>query len=182
MAEQSGEVTPSNAKQRSPVEKCLVWGGIAILAGVVFIEYRAKTAFDSAMTWLGDHENSNPKIEEVRSALAGATEGKESEEAVSFNWFSLFKSKDYEIICDLQKKDDNLVMTGFYTKAGLEAAQLEIKDGMVASGASEDDEASSGDSGSPSMTMPGGPAGGSPGGGDGQGGLPVGGGGAAGDA
>ena len=132
MAEQSGEVTPSNTKQRSSVEKCLVWGGIAILAGVVFVEYRAKTAFDSALTWLSAHENSKPTIDEIRSAVGGATESKKGEEEISFNWFSLFKSNDYEIICDLQDSGGNQVMTGFYTKAGLEAAQSEINDVVLA--------------------------------------------------
>lgn len=127
MADQTGESASSGAKQRSPVEKCLVWGGIALLLVVVLIEYRAKSGFDSAVAWLDEHENKKPTVDEIDAALAGASQTAATDDAVTYAFFSLFKAKDYEIVCDLGKQGDALVMESYYTTAGMEATRAEVE-------------------------------------------------------
>lgn len=128
MADNNNEISAPSAKQRSPIEKMLVWGGIAVLAGVVFIEYRAQRANQAAMTWLEENENKQPTLDEVRAALSGASETpfEDREDAIAFNWFSLFKSKDYEVVCETKIKEETVVMTGYYQPGLLAEVQADL--------------------------------------------------------
>ncbi len=153
MADNNNEISAPSAKQRSPIEKMLVWGGIAVLAGVVFIEYRAQRANQAAMTWLEENENKQPTLDEVRAALSGASETpfEDREDAIAFNWFSLFKSKDYEVVCETKIKEETVVMTGYYqpgllaeVQADLAESAKELAEAAAASAAKPGDGSSGG--------------------------------------
>ena len=94
----------SQKKKRSPVERLIVWGLIALLLVVVLIEYRASTNFNAAQAYLSEavDRRPTPTIDEVKSKVSGASVGpKETDklgtDEYEFAFFSLFKSDTYKL-------------------------------------------------------------------------------------
>lgn len=94
----------SQKKQRSPIERLIVWGLIATLLVVVFIEYRASTNFNAAQAYLSDavERQPGPTLDEVKSKISGASVGpkltdKFGTDEYEFAFFSLFKSDTYKL-------------------------------------------------------------------------------------
>ena len=57
MSENKSEKAP--VKQRSPVERAIVWGGILILILVVAIEYRAQQGYTNSLMALSEASDEN---------------------------------------------------------------------------------------------------------------------------
>lgn len=94
----------SPKKKRSPAERLVVWGLIAVLLVVVLIEFRASTNFNAAQEYLSDavERHPTPTIDEVKSKISGASVGpKETDklgtDEYEFAFFSLFKSDTYKL-------------------------------------------------------------------------------------
>jgi hypothetical protein len=92
--------TPKPAKRRSPVERVVVWGGIAALLVVLGIEGYAKTTYDSTLSTLKSKLEESETSQDVTLSQAngyirGAYRRAESEDKrgkrVVYRWFSLFK-------------------------------------------------------------------------------------------
>lgn len=126
----SKEQVESQPKTRSGLERMLVWGGIALLAMLVFVEFQAQKNYNAAMEWMRDNEGRSKTLADVRAALSGeaefAVEGTLGESAVGFKWVSLFKK--YELIAEFAGADDSARLTGFYDVESLKAVAAEMEE------------------------------------------------------
>jgi len=124
------ELKPAG-RQRSPLERAVVWGGIGLLLLLVFFEYNSKTKFEKARQWASDNEYAKKSLAEVRDAFAGARETDlESEGAADsaelekeFKWPSLFMK--YKLVATFRGVGEEAKMTGFYNPEDLAAVQEE---------------------------------------------------------
>lgn len=124
------ELKPTG-RQRSPLERAVVWGGIGLLLLLVFFEYNSKTKFETARQWASDNEYAKKSLAEVRDAFAGARETDlESEGAADsaelekeFKWPSLFMK--YKLVATFRGVGEEAKMTGFYNPEDLAAVQEE---------------------------------------------------------
>lgn len=122
------ELKPAG-RQRSPLERAVVWGGIGLLVLLVFFEYNSKTKFEKARQWASDNEYAKKSLVEVRDAFAGAretdleSEGESPELEKEFKWPSLFMS--YKLVATFRGVGEEAQMTGFYNPEDLAVVQEE---------------------------------------------------------
>lgn len=118
--------TSSNKPVRSPVERVIVWGGIAILLGLLAFEARQKYSYEPTLTGLrnvlNDETDKGVKLSEVRKIIAGSpTEeriphGRRVYHRILLKWPSLFKDYRVELIVESQGEDP--LVAGFSTPGG----------------------------------------------------------------
>ncbi|MCR9201734.1 MAG: hypothetical protein NXI04_24070 [Planctomycetaceae bacterium] len=124
------ELKPAG-RQRSPLERAVVWGGIGLLMLLVFFEYNSKTKFEKARQWASDNEYAKKSLAEVRDAFAGARETDLDSEGAAdsaelekeFKWPSLFMK--YKLVATFRGVGEEAQMTGFYNPDDLAAVQEE---------------------------------------------------------
>ncbi|MEP3482730.1 MAG: hypothetical protein ABJZ55_26030 [Fuerstiella sp.] len=94
----------SQKKKRSPIERLIVWGLIAMLLVVVLIEYRASNNFNAAQEYLSEavERKPTPTIDEMKARISGASIGQKQTdefgtEEYELAFFSLFKSDTYKL-------------------------------------------------------------------------------------
>lgn len=121
----------SSKKARSPVERAIVWGLIAICAVVVVIEFRAKTGYESSLEYIQNRVNAYNSAEvaedvpalnlsEMKQHLSGGPSLSEvsksalGERLRTLKWFSLFKK--YELTIVVTNDTDEAVV--FRVKSG----------------------------------------------------------------
>ena len=158
-------------KPRSPVERTLVWGGIAALLAVVLLEARAQQGYARTLEALstrmeGDVELTLDQAMPLLAfspALSAPTPSADGNE-IKCSWFSLFKKGQYEITLIVNKDADPLLLS-FTTPVPPEEPEEEAPPAVASSGAS------SGPPGGMGMGM-GGPGMGGGGGFGGMGGPP----------
>lgn len=115
--------TPPSKKPRSPVERTIVWGGIAILLGVLAFEARQKYSYDPTVTklrkLLSDDAEKQLKLSEVRPLILGSpTEVRTPHERkayhrINLKWPSLFKDYQVELVVESEGADP--LIAGFTT-------------------------------------------------------------------
>jgi hypothetical protein len=118
--------TPIEATKppRTPVEKAVVWGGIAVLGGVMLFEARASFGYSNSLKTLskklGDDGNDVEfKVSQVRSMLSGqpseivVPRETRFHRFVELKWASLFK--DYRVLLQVDKSGDDPIVLGFQT-------------------------------------------------------------------
>jgi len=123
--------TPSGKKPRNPVERVIVWGGIAVMLGVVAYEAVHKYAYDSTVSrmrkMVSDDTEKYMKLSEVRALIAGLpTEVKSPHERKAYNkldfkWPSMFK--DYRVQLIVEREGDDPLVAGFSTPGGIDPAE-----------------------------------------------------------
>ena len=118
--------TPPSKKPRSPVERVIVWGGIAILLGILAFEARQKYSYDPTVSQLrkllSDETEKYMKLSEVRPMIAGSpTEvrtphDRKAYHKIDLKWPSLFK--DYRVQLIVESEGDDPLVAGFSTPGG----------------------------------------------------------------
>lgn len=112
-------------KSRSPIERLIVWGIIAIALGIVFIEFRAQKGYTATMEALSNAYDSATKrlpLTEVEALMSGGPSKAvkledDSKTHYVYSWFSIFKGKDY-VLNVITTKDTVPAMTRFYEGPG----------------------------------------------------------------
>lgn len=123
--------TPSNKKPRSPVERVIVWGGIAIMLSVLAFEARQKYSYDPTVNrlrkTLSEDTEKYLKLSEVRALISGSpTEVKTPHERRSYDkidlkWPSLFK--DYRVQLIVEREGVDPLVAGFSTPSGTDPTE-----------------------------------------------------------
>lgn len=150
-------------KPRSPIERTLVWGGIAALLAVTLLELRAQQGYARTLEALGnrlDEDDEDVTLEQAKPLLAFSPALSEPVPAIGANeikcsWFSLFKKGQYEITLIISKEKEPVLLS-FKTAALPEEPEEDVTPPANNSGSSP----------SPAMGM----GGGAPGMGGGMGG------------
>jgi hypothetical protein len=124
MQQQATEQQPKVRRERSPVERGLVWGVILALYLVVVFEWRAQYGYNQALPALSDaiekaeNEDTQLKVDDAVRIMK-----KEPEDPVSgkygiadvwfytWRWRSLFKSYAIKLTVDKQEKSVLLLET-----------------------------------------------------------------------
>lgn len=96
---------PAAREPRNPAERMLVWGGIVLLLGIVFVEYRAKQAYDATVQNLQKVTNGTRDVtmDEARKLMVnysgeqGPTPNAQGFPTYTYKWFSLFRSGTYRL-------------------------------------------------------------------------------------
>ncbi|WP_145451877.1 tetratricopeptide repeat protein [Gimesia panareensis] len=110
-------------KKRSPIERALVWGLIAVALLVVLIEWNARSGYSKTLAALqerielSDQQNGAPfPLDEARTMVSGFPLGKEEltdrGKRLQYHWFSLFRTYDLQLTTD----DEDIVL-GLKTEA-----------------------------------------------------------------
>jgi hypothetical protein len=102
---QPSPATVSARKPRNSVERVLVWGGIILLLGLVYVEYRAKQGYDATVRNLQDVTNGTRDVtmEQARKLMVGysreegPTPNERGFETYKYTWFSLFRGGTYQL-------------------------------------------------------------------------------------
>ncbi len=162
--------TPPGKKPRSPVERVIVWGGIAVLLGVLVFEARQKYSYDPTVSnlrkMLTEDTEKYMKLSEVRQIIVGSPleektpHDRKAYHQINLKWPSLFK--DYRVVLIVESEGADPLVAGFSTPGGTDPEP-------AARPAPSSDPAAAMASASP-MGMPMGPPGGAPPGGPGGGG------------
>ena len=123
--------TPPGKKPRNPVERVIVWGGIAVMLGIVAFEGVHKYGYDSTVSrmrkMVSEDTEKYMKLSEVRALIAGLpTEVKSPHERKAYNkldlkWPSLFK--DYRVQLVVEREGDDPLVAGFSTPGGIDPAE-----------------------------------------------------------
>ena len=129
-------------KPRSPVERTLVWGGIAALLAVVLLEARAQQGYARTLEALstrmeGDVELTLDQAKPLLAfspALSAPTPSADGNE-IKCSWFSLFKKGQYEITLIVNKDADPLLLS-FTTPAPPEEPEEKAPPAVATSGGS----------------------------------------------
>ena len=114
-AEQSNAVT--GKKKRSPVERAIVWGLIAVALLVVLIEWNARAGYSKTLAALQERIELSDKqngeaflLDEAKTMISGFPLGKEEltnkGKRLQYHWFSLFRSYDIQLTTD----DEDIVL------------------------------------------------------------------------
>jgi hypothetical protein len=82
-----------------------VWGVIALLLGVVVVEYRAKQGYDATISNLQSASDGTRDVsmDEARKLVVGASRvtgpvaNAQGLETYTYSWFSLFRSRMYQL-------------------------------------------------------------------------------------
>jgi hypothetical protein len=106
-------------KPRSPIERTLVWGGIAALLTVTLLELRAQQGYARTLEALGnrlDDDEEDLTLEQAKPLLAFSPALSEPIPAVGNNeikcsWFSLFKKGQYEITLIVSKEKEPILLS-----------------------------------------------------------------------
>lgn len=127
----SSTPTPPRKKPRNPVERVIVWGGIAIMLGVVAFEALHKYGYDSTVSrmrkFLSEETETYMKLSEVRPLISGLpTETKSPHQRQAYNtislkWPSLFK--DYRVELIVEREGNDPLVAGFSTPGGVDPAE-----------------------------------------------------------
>ncbi|MEK6257230.1 MAG: hypothetical protein AABP62_01305 [Planctomycetota bacterium] len=120
---ESPSPTPPGKKPRSPVERVIVWGGIAILLGVLAFEARQKYSYDPTVGHLrkvfSEDTEKYVKLSEIRPMIAGSPSEvktpheRRSYQRIDLKWPSLFK--DYRVQLIVESEGDDPLVAGFTT-------------------------------------------------------------------
>ncbi|MBC8113241.1 MAG: hypothetical protein H7062_02595 [Candidatus Saccharimonas sp.] len=120
---ESQSPTPPGKKPRSPVERVIVWGGIAILLGVLAFEARQKYSYDPTVGQLrkvfSEETEKYVKLSEIRPMIAGSPSEvktpheRRSYQRIDLKWPSLFK--DYRVQLIVESEGDDPLVAGFTT-------------------------------------------------------------------
>ena len=120
--------TPPSKKPRNPVERVIVWGGIAVMLGIVAFEAVHKYGYDSTVSrmrkMVSEDTEKYMKLSEVRALIAGSpTEVKSPHERKAYNkldfkWPSMFK--DYRVQLIVEREGDDPLVAGFSTPGGVD--------------------------------------------------------------
>ena len=123
--------TPPSKKPRNPVERVIVWGGIAIMLGVAAFEALHKYGYDSTVSrmrkFLSEETETYMKLSEVRPLISGLpTETKSPHARKAYNtielkWPSLFK--DYRVQLIVEREGNDPLVAGFSTPGGVDPAE-----------------------------------------------------------
>ena len=118
--------TPPFKKPRSPVERVIVWGGIAIMLGILAFEARQKYSYDPTVSQLrkllSDETETYLKLSEVRPLIAGSPSEsrtpyeRKAYHKIDLKWPSLFK--DYRVQLIVESEGDDPLVAGFSTPGG----------------------------------------------------------------
>lgn len=100
-------------KKRSPVERLIVWGLIAAMLVVVFIEYRASQGYNAMETYLQAEISKRPTIDELKAKFSSASVSDKQKDAmgteeVEFSFFSIFKADAYKLRVQLLEVSDDV--------------------------------------------------------------------------
>lgn len=124
----SGQSAPASSagggKQRSPVERAIVWGMIGILLVVVAIEAHARLSHSMTMSALQDMVIQGESgveyltLSTVRESIVGfpSEVGLESNQAsggIRLSWFSLLKT--YELDLEIETGEEDPMFLGYST-------------------------------------------------------------------
>ena len=105
--------SPTGQKQRSPIERMLVWGLIGILLVLLAFEWWVRNSFVKGQGVLRDavaagDTGQAPSIDEVEKRLSGSpsksTKKSVMGQTVVYQWRSLFKSYTLEVEIGDQKE------------------------------------------------------------------------------
>ena len=115
----------SGKKSRSPIERTIVWGIIAIALGIVFIEFRAQKGYTATLEALSNAYDAATKrmpLPEVEALMSGGPSRSvktddESKTHYVYSWLSIFKRNDY-VLNIITTKDEVPAMTRFYEGPG----------------------------------------------------------------
>ena len=118
--------TPPDKKPRSPVERVIVWGGIAILLGVLAFEARQKYSYDPTVSQLrkllSEDTEKYMKLSEIRPLIIGSPSEEKLPHArkayhrINLKWPSLFK--DYRVELIVESEGNDPLVAGFSTPGG----------------------------------------------------------------
>ena len=127
----SSTPTPPSKKPRNPVERVIVWGGIAAMLGLAAYEALHKYGYDSTVSrmkkMVSEDTEKYMKLSEVRSLIAGSpTEAKtphqrQAYNTISLKWPSLFK--DYRVELIVEREGNDPLVAGFSTPGGVDPAE-----------------------------------------------------------
>ena len=123
----SDETVTKPAKQRSPVERAIVWGGILLLLLVVGIEYRAQQGYANSLQALSDASDETEgelTLDEVEALFSGGpSRSVKTENGIEthfvYSWLSFFKSGEY-VLNVLASKDEPSHLLRYYTADGVD--------------------------------------------------------------
>ena len=117
-----GEIQAAPQKQRSTLEKIVVWGGILLLLCVVAVEFFAQKNYNAACAWLDENGLSNPTLADFRSNMTSAMESevengnsavdKSTDRDLVFKWFSFFK--EYKVTATATGEGDSTIVTTYF--------------------------------------------------------------------
>lgn len=165
--------TPPSKKPRSPVERVIVWGGIAVLGCVLAFEARQKYSYDPTVTQLrkvfSEDTEKYVKLSEIEKMISGspsrATVPHERKlyNTVDLKWPSLFK--DYRVQLIVEREGADPLVAGFTTPGGTDPEPVAKPANSSANAAASANPTMQGGMAGmgPMMGPPGGPGGGRPG-------------------
>ncbi len=113
--------TPGAKRERSPVEKAVVWGGISILTVIVLIESGARLSYNRAYGHLDERFNqasrANPFLLSEATTLVrrdpvqgSVKRPSGAYDTYTWKWFSLFKPSDYQLRIYVIEQDGNKIV------------------------------------------------------------------------
>lgn len=118
--------TPPSKKPRSPVERVIVWGGIAVLGCVLAFEARQKYSYDPTVSQLrkafSEDTEKYVKLSEIERMISGsptrvtAPHDKKAYNTIDMKWPSLFK--DYRVQLIVENEGTDPLVAGFSTPGG----------------------------------------------------------------
>ena len=165
--------TPPGKKPRSPVERVIVWGGIAVLGCVLAFEARQKYSYDPTVTQLrkvfSEDTEKYVKLSEIEKMISGspsratAPHERKSYKTIDLKWPSLFK--DYRVQLIVENEGADPLVAGFTTPGGTDPEPVAKPANSNANAAASANPTMQGGMAGmgPMMGPPGGPGGGRPG-------------------
>lgn len=118
--------TPPSKKPRAPVERVIVWGGIAVLGCVLAFEARQKYSYDPTVTQLrkvfSEDTEKYVKLSEIQKMISGsptrvtAPHERKAYNTIDLKWPSLFK--DYRVQLIVERDGADPLVAGFTTPGG----------------------------------------------------------------
>lgn len=151
--QEANATPPVNAAKRSPVERAIVWGSIAVLLVVVGIEAHGKLGYSATLSGLqavvdrSENESEYLTISAARKSIAGfpseavLTSGPVNG-TIRLSWFSLLKS--YEVDLEIELGSDDPMFLGYSTPDAPEEDFWESQPGTQLVDAATVDAAASG--------------------------------------
>lgn len=124
--------TPSSKPPRNPVERLIVWGGIAIISGITLMEAHAKTGHSWTITRLkkefSDENDRYASWSRVQTFISGypthkpVSTGSTTRKNVLLTWPSLFKTYQIELVMENEGTDP--LVLGFTTPGSVDELEL----------------------------------------------------------
>jgi hypothetical protein len=129
--------TPAPKKPRSPVERAIVWGLIAVLGGIMAFEARQKMSYGSTLSRIQvafrDDSEKQHTLSEVRRMISGSPRelqtphARKSLRRMELHWASLFKDYRMELVFENEGDTDPFVL-GFSTPQGTDPESVVVAD------------------------------------------------------